>query len=61
MKERLWNQTIQVNLFFSVFIYLPILIPFSSYISAYRFLFQIILLHLLIVTAVLYNISSMEE
>lgn len=61
MKEKRWKQIIQANLFISILIYLPVLIPFSTYITAYSFLFQIIVLHLLIVTVIWYSLSSIYE
>ncbi|MBE6033311.1 hypothetical protein [Aminipila sp.] len=61
MKEKLWKRTIYINLILAALVYLPILIPFSTYITAYSFLFQFAVLHLLIVTVMLYSIHCIEE
>ncbi len=60
MKEQTIKKILLINLFISAVVYLPILIPWTQYFAAYSFLFQVVLLHSLILISVLYSISALE-
>lgn len=61
MKEKLKRSIILINLLIAVCIYLPILVPFSVYMASGSFMFQVSILHLIILTAVFYSVSAIEE
>lgn len=61
MKNNLKNKIIIINLFISIFLYIPICLPVSVYLEAYEILLCIMLVHILALATILYSISAFQK